>query len=65
MRANSSDEFDTYLVLTFVGETRVLAINAEDELDEAALAGFDADAQVSSGVVHAKLLSVQIRFYPS
>lgn len=41
------DAFDTYLVLTFVGETRVLAITPDDELDEAELPGFDAEAQVS------------------
>jgi len=40
------DAFDKYLVLTFVGETRVLAITDDDELDEAELSGFDADAQV-------------------
>jgi hypothetical protein len=39
------DAYDTYLVLTFVGETRVLGINAEEELDEAEIAGFDANAQ--------------------
>lgn len=33
-------------VLTFVGETRVLVINASDELEEDELAGFDADTQV-------------------
>jgi len=32
-------------VLTFVGETRVLAINAGDELEEDELPGFVADAQ--------------------
>ena len=32
-------------VLTFVGETRVLVINASDELEEDELAGFDADTQ--------------------
>jgi Mono-functional DNA-alkylating methyl methanesulfonate N-term len=46
LKASSMDAFDTYLVLTFVGETRVLAITPEDELDEAELAGFDAEAQV-------------------
>ncbi len=40
------DAYDTYLVLTFVGETRVLGINTEEELDEADIAGFDANAQV-------------------
>lgn len=41
------DANDTYLVLTFVGETRVLGLNEEEELDEADIAGFDANAQVS------------------
>ena len=46
LRASSSDEHDKYLVLTFVGETRVLAISAEDELDEAEIPGFESNAQV-------------------
>ena len=46
LKATSMDAYDTLLVLTFVGETRVLAINAEDELDEAEVEGFDGDAQV-------------------
>ena len=33
-------------MLTFVGETRVLAISAEDELDEAEIPGFESNAQV-------------------
>lgn len=46
LKASSSDAFDKFLVLTFVGETRVLGITDDDELDEAELPGFDADAQV-------------------
>lgn len=46
LKASSMDAYDTYLVLTFVGETRVLAITPDDELDEAELSGFDAEAQV-------------------
>ena len=38
--------FDTYLVLSFVGETRILAINADDELDEAEIEGFLGDTEV-------------------
>ena len=41
-----ADEFDRFLVITFVGDTRILAINAEDELEEAELPGFDTDVQV-------------------
>lgn len=40
------DVSDTYLVLTFVGETRILGLNEEDELDEAEIPGFEANAQV-------------------
>ncbi|EIE24281.1 hypothetical protein COCSUDRAFT_28729 [Coccomyxa subellipsoidea C-169] len=45
LRASHMDAFDTFLVISFVGETRILAINADDELDEAELPGFSADAQ--------------------
>jgi hypothetical protein len=41
-----ADPQDALLVLSFVGETRVLGLNADDELDEAPLPGFDTDAQV-------------------
>ena len=46
LKATSLDAFDTFLVLTFVGETRILAINSDDELDEAEIEGFDSEAQV-------------------
>lgn len=46
LQKSSSDSFDTYLVLAFVGETRILEINAEDELGEAEIEGFDAEQQV-------------------
>ncbi|DBA79836.1 TPA: hypothetical protein ACH3X2_007673 [Trebouxia sp. C0005] len=45
LQKSSSDKFDTYLVLAFVGETRILEINADDELDEAEIDGFDAEQQ--------------------
>lgn len=45
LRSAFMDAHNAYLVLTFVGETRVLGLNADDELDEAELPGFDADAQ--------------------
>ena len=48
LKATSMDAFDTFLVLTFVGETRILAINSDDELDEAEIEGFDSEAQVSA-----------------
>eukprot|EP00899_Mesostigma_viride_P024186 jgi/Mesvir1/4952/Mv04573-RA.2 len=45
LRASTSDAFDTFLVVTFIHETRILAINMEDELEETEVAGFDAAAQ--------------------
>ncbi len=50
-----ADAFDKYLVLTFVGETRVLAITDDDELDEAQLPGFDGDAQVPPPLCGARI----------
>jgi DNA damage-binding protein 1 len=46
LRPSTSDAFDSFMVLTFVGETRLLAMNDEDELEEAEPEGFDADSQV-------------------
>ena len=45
LKSASAAEYDTYLVLTFVGETRILAINAADELDEAEIDGFQSETQ--------------------
>lgn len=58
LQNSSSASFDTYLVLAFVGETRILEINAEDELDEAEIEGFDAEQQVRAQIagVHTDFL---------
>ena len=48
LRQGFADSHDSRLVLTFVGETRILEINAEDELDESEVPGFDALAQVDT-----------------
>ena len=45
LRAAPEDAHDTFLVVSFVSETRVLALSAEDELDETELAGFECDQQ--------------------
>ena len=45
LRAQEADVHDTLLVVTFVGETRVLAINAQDELDEIDVPGFECSTQ--------------------
>jgi Mono-functional DNA-alkylating methyl methanesulfonate N-term len=44
VRASTMSEHEAYLVITFVSSTHVLAMNADNELDEAAADGFAADA---------------------
>ncbi|GAX83262.1 hypothetical protein CEUSTIGMA_g10688.t1 [Chlamydomonas eustigma] len=46
LRSHWADAHDRLLVLTFVGKTRILAINDENELEEAeGISGFDTEAQ--------------------
>lgn len=45
LRAGTAESYDTFLVVTFISETRVLAINVEDELDETDVPGFDSTSQ--------------------
>lgn len=54
------DAYDKFLVVTFVGETRVLAMNEDDELEESEIPGFDADAQTlfCGNVIHDQLVQV-------
>lgn len=44
LRSNYAADKDQYLVLTFVRETRLLAFNAEEVLDEVQLPGWDANS---------------------
>eukprot|EP00873_Tetraselmis_striata_P003032 jgi/Tetstr1/423296/TSEL_013995.t1 len=62
LRASSADSYDKYLVVTFVGETRVLAMNIEEELEEDEICGFDANAQTlfCGNVVHSQLVQVNV-----
>jgi hypothetical protein len=55
------DAYDSHLVLSFVGETRLLAISEEDVLDEATIAGFDGDSQtlLAATTRHDQLLQVR------
>ena len=58
LRAASADAHDTFLVVTFITETRVLAINSEDELDETEVPGFDPAVQtlLCANAAHDQLL---------
>jgi hypothetical protein len=43
VKTSAMSEYDQYLIITFVGSTHVLAMNANDELDEATVNGFVTD----------------------
>ena len=52
--------YDKYLLVTFVGETRVLAINEEDELEETEIAGLESEEQtlLCANVANDQILQV-------
>lgn len=58
LRVGSTD-YDDFIVLSFVGQTRVLTLNGE-EVEETELAGFDSDQQtfLCANVCHGQILQV-------
>ncbi|XP_047333166.1 DNA damage-binding protein 1-like [Impatiens glandulifera] len=45
LRGSSDDPYDTFLVVSFIGDTRILAMNLEDELEETEIDGFCSEVQ--------------------
>ncbi|XP_050221597.1 DNA damage-binding protein 1 [Mercurialis annua] len=45
LRSSTDDSFDTFLVVSFISETRILAMNLEDELEETEIEGFCSQVQ--------------------
>ncbi|PSS29021.1 DNA damage-binding protein [Actinidia chinensis var. chinensis] len=45
LRAATDDPYDTFLVVSFISETRILAMNLEDELEETEIEGFCSQVQ--------------------
>ncbi|GLT97110.1 hypothetical protein SLE2022_146930 [Rubroshorea leprosula] len=45
LRISTDDPFDTFLVVSFINETRILAMNLEDELEETEIEGFSSQVQ--------------------
>ncbi|XP_022727310.1 DNA damage-binding protein 1a isoform X2 [Durio zibethinus] len=45
LRSSTDDPFDTFLVVSFISETRILAMNPEDELEETEIEGFNSQVQ--------------------
>jgi len=62
LRASSTDTFDTFLVVSFISETRILAMNADDELEETEIDGFDSDTQTlfCHNAIHDQLVQVRV-----
>lgn len=65
LRSSTDDVYDTFLVVSFISETRILAMNLEDELEETEIEGFD--SQVQTLFCHDALYNqlVQVGFLPS
>jgi hypothetical protein len=63
LRSSTDDPFDTFLVVSFISETRILAMNLEDELEETEIEGFSSQVQTlfCHDAVHNQL--VQVGFY--
>uniref|UniRef100_A0A1D1YWE8 DNA damage-binding protein 1 n=2 Tax=Anthurium amnicola TaxID=1678845 RepID=A0A1D1YWE8_9ARAE len=45
LRSFTNDPHDTFLVVSFISETRILAMNSDDELEETEIEGFYSQAQ--------------------
>ncbi|KAI5671045.1 hypothetical protein M9H77_11409 [Catharanthus roseus] len=45
LRSATDDPYDTFLVVSFISETRILAMNLEDELEETEIEGFCSQVQ--------------------
>ncbi|KAK0578137.1 hypothetical protein LWI29_005699 [Acer saccharum] len=45
LRSSTGDPFDTFLVVSFICETRILAMNLEDVMEETKIEGFCSQAQ--------------------
>lgn len=60
LRSSTLDMFDTFLVVSFVSETRILAMNSDDELEETEIEGFVSDAQslFCKDAIHDQLVQV-------
>ncbi|KAL4189515.1 hypothetical protein AMTRI_Chr08g165760 [Amborella trichopoda] len=60
LRSATDDPYDTFLVVSFISETRILAMNTDDELEETEIEGFHSQAQTlfCQNAVHNQLIQV-------
>ena len=45
LRSSTYDPFDTFLVVSFINETRFLGMNLKDELEKTKIEGFNSQVQ--------------------
>ncbi|KAK1277911.1 DNA damage-binding protein 1 [Acorus gramineus] len=60
LRSSTDDIYDTFLVVCFINETRILAMNTDDELEEIEIEGFDSQVHTlfCQDSVHNQLIQV-------
>ncbi|KAD7117821.1 hypothetical protein E3N88_05089 [Mikania micrantha] len=60
LRSATDDMYDTFLVVSFINETRILAMNLEDELEETEIEGFCSQLQTlfCHDAVHNQLVQI-------
>ncbi|KAF7029677.1 hypothetical protein CFC21_041363 [Triticum aestivum] len=60
LKCSSNDPYDIFLVVTFINETRFLAINKENKLVETPIEGFNSETQtlVCESAIHNQLIQV-------
>ncbi|XP_071684353.1 DNA damage-binding protein 1 isoform X2 [Lolium perenne] len=60
LKTSLNDQYDTFLVVTFINETHFLAMNKENELAETDIEGFDSETQtlVCGSAIHNQLIQV-------
>ncbi|KAG4983164.1 hypothetical protein JHK87_027913 [Glycine soja] len=60
LKSSTDDPFDTFLVVSFISETRILAMNLEDEREETEIEGFCSQVQTlfCQDAVHNQLVQV-------
>ncbi|KAK1309389.1 DNA damage-binding protein 1 [Acorus calamus] len=60
LRSSTDDIYDTFLVVSFINETRTLAMNTDDELEEIEIEGFDSQVHTlfCQDSVHNQLIQV-------
>ena len=62
LRSSTDDPFDTFLVVSFISETRILAMNLDDELEETEIEGFNSPVQTlfCHDAVYNQLVQVRV-----